>query len=185
MADVTVIGRGSKVRGRITGDGSLEINGHVEGEVDVTGDVTVGDGGLIGSNLSGRRLVVRGAIKGDLVATEAIALESGARVVGDLRAPRVGIASGALVRGHVQTEGAAGGARSGASRARASSARTESAPRAVAAPPPPKSSRDLARAAAPKAAPKPVAAARKGPPAPVVPVLKKGAKGALKKRAGG
>ncbi|MCQ6458717.1 bactofilin family protein, partial [Vibrio parahaemolyticus] len=60
--------------------------------------------------ISARRIVVRGAVKGDLVAEEAVILESGARVVGDLRAPRISIAQGGLVRGHVQT-GAAGAAR--------------------------------------------------------------------------
>ena len=103
MADVTVIGRGSKIRGRITGDGSLEILGHVEGEVQVSGDVTVGEGGLVGSSLAAQRLVVDGAVKGDLSASESIALGASARVVGDIRAPRVTIAAGALVRGHVQT----------------------------------------------------------------------------------
>jgi len=177
-ADVTVIGRGSKVRGRITGEGSLDINGHVEGDVVVSGDVNVGDEGLVGSNLSGRRLVVRGAVKGDLEASEAIALESGARVVGDLRAPRIAVAQGALVRGHVQTSGAGGGARGGAQRARAAApARVEAPARAPA--------RVEAPKAVPAAAPSKPAVRAKAPPPPVVPVLKKGAKGALKKRAGG
>jgi len=46
---------------------------------------------------------VRGAVKGDLVGEHAVVLEDGARVVGDIRAPRVTIAQGALVRGYVQT----------------------------------------------------------------------------------
>ena len=103
MATVTVIGQGSKVVGRVTGEGDLEINGHVEGDVEVDGDVTVGESGLVGSNVRARRLVEHGAVKGDLVGIDAVVLEAGARVVGDLRAPRVAIASGALVLGHVAT----------------------------------------------------------------------------------
>ncbi|MFO0668259.1 MAG: polymer-forming cytoskeletal protein [Polyangiaceae bacterium] len=191
MADVTVIGRGSKIRGRITGDGSLEILGHVEGEVQVSGDVTVGEGGLVGSSLAAQRLVVDGAVKGDLSASESIALGASARVVGDIRAPRVTIAAGALVRGHVQTTegGASASARKPATAARPAAPARAAAPAAAPArqaPPPPKSSREVARPAAkapPPAAPRVVT--RKAPPAPVVPVLKKGAKGAMKKRAGG
>ena len=67
MADVTVIGRGARVRGRITGASDLEIHGHVEGEVEVDGEVTVEADGLVASNLTARRIVVRGAVKGDLV----------------------------------------------------------------------------------------------------------------------
>jgi cytoskeletal protein CcmA (bactofilin family) len=103
-ANVTVIGRTTRVRGRVTGAVDLEVQGFVEGEILVGGDVTVDTQGIVGAGIRGRRLVVRGAVKGDLVGDESILLESGARVVGDLRAPRVAIAPGALVRGYVQTD---------------------------------------------------------------------------------
>ncbi|MGH7284729.1 MAG: bactofilin family protein, partial [Polyangiaceae bacterium] len=101
--DVAILGRSTHVRGRVTGAASVEIAGRVDGEVDVSGDVTVESGGLVGANVSGRRLVIRGAIKGDLTGSESIALEDGAKVVGDVRAPRIAIAQGALLRGYVQT----------------------------------------------------------------------------------
>lgn len=206
MADVTVISRGTTVRGRVTGDGNLEILGFVEGEVEVSGEVTVGEEGLVGSNLSGRRIVIRGAVRGDISAEEALSLEAGARVVGDLRAPRIAIAAGALVRGHVQTSDAgrapAAKGRTQVAAAPISRPRLES-PAAAPARPAAAPARAPARPApAPAAAPKPAAHASaasngsssrnangrpavKAPPAPVVPVLKKGVKGAMKKRAGG
>jgi cytoskeletal protein CcmA (bactofilin family) len=102
-ANLTVIGRTTRVRGRVTGSVDLEVQGFVEGEIAVGGDVTVDSPGIVGAGIRGRRLIVRGAVKGDLVGDESIRLESGARVVGDVRAPRVAIAQGALVRGYVQT----------------------------------------------------------------------------------
>src|ERR1700691_5445979 len=102
-SNLSVIGRTARVRGRVTGAVDLEIQGYVEGEISVSGDVTVDSGGMVGASVHGRRLVVRGAVKGDLTADEAILLEDGARVVGDVRAPRVAIAPGALVRGFVDT----------------------------------------------------------------------------------
>ncbi|MBX3211216.1 MAG: polymer-forming cytoskeletal protein, partial [Labilithrix sp.] len=99
MATSTVIGRASFIRGRVSGDGDLEIAGRVEGEVAVSGDVVVDTSGLVAANVSAARIVVRGAVKGDLVAEQVLLVESGARVVGDLRAPRIAIAPGGLVRG--------------------------------------------------------------------------------------
>src|SRR4051812_11508384 len=104
--EVTIIGRGARVRGRITGSATLEILGLVDGEIQVDGDLTVGDSGMVASDLSGRRVVVRGAVKGNVTGEESVHLEEGAKVVGDVKAPRIAIAPGALVRGHVQTAGA-------------------------------------------------------------------------------
>jgi cytoskeletal protein CcmA (bactofilin family) len=189
MADVTVIGRGANVVGRVSGAVDLEIHGRVEGDVAVEGDVTVEAQGLVAANVSGRRVVVRGAIKGDVSGEDAVRLEEGARVLGDIRAPRVAITRGARVRGHVQASGAEGDG----SRARETEKSTAARPAlpsrdvasrtAVPAPP----VRKTAAASAPPPAhvaesmPK---VATKGPPPPVVPVLKKGAKGVLKKKAG-
>jgi cytoskeletal protein CcmA (bactofilin family) len=199
MADrhaTTLIGSGTFVRGRVTGTGDLEIAGRIEGEVTCSGDVLVDTSGLVGASISARRIVVRGAVKGDLTAEDAVILEAGARVVGDLKAPRIAIAPGGLVRGHVQT-GGAGAARprsaaatasrasgasgaSGASNASAKSAPArsdakKSAPAAAArSSPAGNGARAVHAGAAAKAG-----ASRVGPPPPVVPVLKKGTKAAL------
>src|SRR5258708_36181627 len=149
-ANVSIIGKTTRIRGRVTGDGDLEVQGLVDGEIAVGGDVTVDASGMVGAGVRGRRLVVRGAVKGDLVGDEAILLEEGARVVGDIRAPRVVIGPGALVRGYVDTgEGGAGG-----TAARAQRAQPVARP-ALAAPP---------KGAAPPAA--------KAPPAPVPPAAR-------------
>jgi cytoskeletal protein CcmA (bactofilin family) len=191
-ANVTIIGRGARVRGRIVGSaaGDLEILGFVEGEIAVAGDVTIDATGIVGANVTGRKLVVRGAVKGDLTGEEAVLLEEGARVAGDVKAPRVAIAPGALVRGYVET-GHAG----------SPAARTAARPQAAAAPRPAVHAPAKAVAHTPtpaKASPAPAirlaggrpeaAAAASGaashdrgarrPPPPIVPVLKK-AKGQI------
>ncbi len=188
----TIIGHGAKVRGRITGTATLEILGLVDGEILVSGDLTVGETGMVASDLSGRRVVVRGAVKGNVTGEESVHLEDGAKVVGDVSAPRIAIAAGAMVRGHVQT-GAHGAARTRASAkpAVASKPATKpaTAPAAIAA----------ARPAAPRAValsggvtqanlatshmPPPMTQnPKRSPPPPIVPALKKGAKGALAKK---
>jgi cytoskeletal protein CcmA (bactofilin family) len=105
MAQGSVIGRETVVRGNVRGAGGLEILGRVEGDVSVEGDVVLGDGAAVRGNITGTQLTISGAVMGDLRGTEAVLVESGAKVVGDLLAPRIGIAEGALVRGNVRTEG--------------------------------------------------------------------------------
>lgn len=166
----SVLAEGVVVTGRITGDGDLEIRGRVDGEVDIQGDLTLTDGGLARASLSGARVTIAGAVVGDVTGTEAIVLEASARVVGNLRAPRIAVALGAQIRGELDM-GTIEGDRA-ASRARPAAARAP-APKAV-------SVAAARKPAAPAAAP--AAPVRRAPPEPVVPAIKKGAK-AAKKRA--
>jgi cytoskeletal protein CcmA (bactofilin family) len=194
-SNVSIIGRTTRIRGRVTGAVDLDVQGFVDGEIAVTGDVTIDAHGMVGAGVQGRRVVVRGAVKGDLHGEEAVLLEDGARVVGDVRAPRVVIAPGALVRGFVDT-GATNGAPVRASRPQPA-ARPAPAPalapvaRVVApakvdatpAPPPAKPApkpAPVVHASGGNNAPVPSPPPRRPPP-PVVPALKK-AKGQLAKK---
>ncbi len=200
MANETTIAAGTIVRGSIEGTGDLVVSGHVEGEIALSGDVTVESGGLVGANVRAGRIVVRGAVRGDLTAEDSVLLEEGARVVGDVRAARIAIGRGALVRGYVETAGQAPLAHAprAAVASRPAPARTAlplpkvappPARREVAAPPPPVRREVPAPAPAPakrvEAEPTPapslLAGMRREPPAPVVPALRKGAKAVKKK----
>jgi cytoskeletal protein CcmA (bactofilin family) len=103
MEGISTIGPGAVLRGSIHGDGDVEIHGRVDGTVVVTGELVIAETAIARSDLSGRRVVVRGVVVGNISAKEAVVLEAGARVVGDLGAPQVGIRPGALVRGNVTT----------------------------------------------------------------------------------
>jgi cytoskeletal protein CcmA (bactofilin family) len=188
-ANATVIGRTTRVRGRLSGDVDLKIEGFVEGEIAVTGNVTVDAQGMVGANVHGRRLTIRGAIRGDLIGAEAVVLEEGARVVGDVRAPRIAIAQGALMRGLVQA------ADDGLTQALATRAQQVAKPSPAtsraAAPPAraPVPAKPVAPAKAPTATPPAATSAPRAtnsggarrPPPPIVPALKK-VKGQLLKK---
>jgi cytoskeletal protein CcmA (bactofilin family) len=105
MTEASVIGAGTVISGHVRGQGSLEILGRVEGDVDVTGNVVIGAGGRVRGTVNGAELRISGQVQGDLRGAIAVLLEAGARVAGDISAPRVAIAPGALARGHVQTDG--------------------------------------------------------------------------------
>ena len=186
----TVLGRGTRVRGRISGGQDLEIHGHVEGEISASGEVTVASSGTVSSSIAARTIVVRGAVRGDLTAEDSVHLEDGARVVGDVRAPRVAIAQGALVKGYVQT-GEASAQRGAVARPKTAAASPVRAAPVAARPAPPPVVRKV-ETPAPRPAPAPPPPKRavvtlsgaKAAPSPVVPALKKGAKGALAKKRG-
>ncbi len=207
-ADLSRLGRGVVIRGSIRGEGDIEIEGRVEGVLDVDGDVTLAESARVrveDGDLTGKRVSIRGAVLGNIRGSAAIVLEEGARVVGDLAAPSIGIRPGGLLRGHVSTghggesgvptRGRAEAARRPVERSRPAVKASPSAKAMVAAPPPRAAAKSSARAASTQraveevsdAVPTPRAPKARGraeAPAPVMPSLKKGAKGQLKRKAG-
>lgn len=153
----STIGRGTVVRGSVHGEGDLEILGRVEGSVGVSGELVIGETALVKSDVSGSRVIVRGAVAGNVSATESILLEAGARVVGDLGAPQIGIRPGALVRGLVATGGSLAASAPAPGRATAAT-RTRPAPAAVSPKPPAQPVRQAAARPAPAARPVPAPA---------------------------
>lgn len=123
------IGPGVVIRGTIRGDGDLTVEGRVEGSLDVSGEVQVEGSARIRASIAGDRVTVRGAVAGDVRGNESVVLEDGARVVGDLSAPSVGIRPGGLLRGYVSTTGKSAPARAGAKASRSAPVATP-APRA-------------------------------------------------------
>ena len=184
----SVIGRGTVIRGNVRGSGSLEILGRVEGDVSVSGELVVGEEGAVRGNVTGTHITCSGAVQGDVRGSEAVLLERGARVVGDLTAPRVGVATGALVKGNVRTDGepALAGRRAGTAGAVARPIALPARPAPAAKSEPRHEVRAEAREeivdSEPSAAAPKEMAAREAPPPPVVPSLGKGAKAKKKKR---
>lgn len=101
-AETATIGRSIRIKGEVTGDENLVIQGHVDGSVDLQKhSVTVGPDGEVKASIVGKVITVEGTVEGDLEAGEQIILRSSASVEGDLTAPRVVLEDGARFRGGV------------------------------------------------------------------------------------
>jgi cytoskeletal protein CcmA (bactofilin family) len=98
------LGPGLLVRGKLTGEGDLTIDGRFDGELDVTGDVQVGERGVVSAPVRAGSLTVSGDLKGDVSAAGAVAVRDGGRIVGDVRAQRVSIDDGGALHGGVEMD---------------------------------------------------------------------------------
>ncbi len=98
------IGPRIAIRGNITGEEDLVIEGRVEGSVALTGHLTVAAAAVLEADLEVDSVDVHGQVDGDVVALTAITLHESARVSGNLRAPRIVIADGAQFKGGVEMD---------------------------------------------------------------------------------
>ncbi len=101
---LSVVGSGTRITGRISGTGALRIEGSVMGDVNVNGDTELAEAGSIEGNLNGESLDIAGSLLGDGRASGAIAVRSSARVRGELRAAEISIEAGARVSVRLETE---------------------------------------------------------------------------------
>jgi cytoskeletal protein CcmA (bactofilin family) len=98
-----VIGRSITIKGEVTGDEDLVIQGRVDGSVDLQQHaVTVGPEGQVKANITGRIVTVEGKVEGNVTGDEQVLLRRGSWVQGDLKGPRVVLEDGAHFRGGVQ-----------------------------------------------------------------------------------
>lgn len=103
--DRAVIGPSITIKGDVSGEEDLVIQGRVEGKVDLAQHhVTVGANGRIKANIVGRSVTVEGEVDGDLRADEQIAIRKSGKVRGNISAPRVIIEDGATFKGSIDME---------------------------------------------------------------------------------
>jgi cytoskeletal protein CcmA (bactofilin family) len=96
------IGPSITVKGEVSGDEDLLIQGRVEGSINLKERaVTVGQDGHVKADIEGRVVSVQGKVEGNLHALEQVILTSSAKVQGDIKAPRVVLEDGATFRGMV------------------------------------------------------------------------------------
>lgn len=93
---------GIKIRGEISGNTDLYIDGEVQGELRFgQANVTIGPSGRVHASIEAREIIVQGRVQGTLRAGESVRLGEASQVQGNVHAPRIAIEEGARLRGKV------------------------------------------------------------------------------------
>lgn len=98
----TVIGSETEISGVLVSNGTLRIDGKVQGEVQVNGDIIVGEGAVIEASVKGFDIQVAGKIRGDVEAAGKLEIQSTGAVEGDVVVNTLQVADGALFQGKCQ-----------------------------------------------------------------------------------
>ncbi|HWB81296.1 MAG TPA: polymer-forming cytoskeletal protein, partial [Nannocystaceae bacterium] len=107
----TVIGPDIRVSGRVTGEEDLHVEGRVDGAIALSETLFVAPGGIVAATVEAHNIVVSGVLLGNVTARDCVTLHPGAKLVGDINAPRLVIADGATFKGNVRMGGEAPPAR--------------------------------------------------------------------------
>jgi cytoskeletal protein CcmA (bactofilin family) len=99
-----ILGAEDQLVGRLVFDGDLHVQGSLEGEATLTGDVSVDAGGVVKARLEARSMVVRGTVEGDAAVHDRLLIAGSGSITGDVTVGRLVIEDGAVLNGSVTME---------------------------------------------------------------------------------
>lgn len=105
---ISIIGPGMRVVGDCDTEGTLRIEGAVQGKVRAGKAVVVGRDGVVVGDVITQDAVIGGRIEGTLVAESRLELQETCVIDGEIRARRIKLEEGGQVNGNVQTGERAG-----------------------------------------------------------------------------
>jgi len=97
-----IIGKGIVIKGELHGEEDLVIEGRVEGSIALRKHLIVESTGVVMADVQTENITVKGEMNGNMVASDKVEITAEARVIGDIKAPRVVIDDGARYRGNVE-----------------------------------------------------------------------------------
>lgn len=95
----TFLGKGVEFKGVVNFDGTVRIDGKLEGEIHTTGTLIVGELAVVKGIISAGTLITSGKINGTVTATERIQILKQGVLIGDIRTPTIAIEDGAHFHG--------------------------------------------------------------------------------------
>jgi cytoskeletal protein CcmA (bactofilin family) len=98
---ISIIGPGMKVVGDCLTDGTVRVEGTVEGSVKAGKAVVVGKQGSVIGDVQTQDAVISGRVTGTLVAESRLELQATCQIDGDVRTRRMQLEEGALLNGTV------------------------------------------------------------------------------------
>jgi cytoskeletal protein CcmA (bactofilin family) len=102
MGATTVIGADTIITGTIRAQGTVWIDGRVEGDICTDGLLMIGEAAVVVGNIYAGSVICRGMIVGDVVASEEVELLEAASLNGTVRAPVFSVDDSALLTDNVE-----------------------------------------------------------------------------------
>jgi len=107
------IGQSIKIKGELTGNEDLTIDGNFEGKILLKDhNLTIGNNGHITAELQAKTVMIHGEVIGNVRADDKVEISPSGSVNGDLAAPRVMLADGSSFKGSIDMSGKSGGSSS-------------------------------------------------------------------------
>lgn len=100
----TIIGKNTKLVGKLEAKGTIRVDGEVEGDITADGNITIGLDGKVTGNLEGNNIFISGTVYGNITCNEHLRLGNTAKLIGDVEVKTLIIDENAIFEGKCRME---------------------------------------------------------------------------------
>jgi cytoskeletal protein CcmA (bactofilin family) len=97
--NLNIIGFGSEIKGEVSTNGDIRIDGTLNGNITVKGKIVIGETGRIIGNIFCKQCDVIGYVEGNITTQDLLSLKVSSNVVGDMICTKLSIEPGAKFSG--------------------------------------------------------------------------------------
>ena len=101
----TIIGQGTVLKGECSVNGTVRVDGVIDGSLAASGVAILGKSGRIKGDLLVQNAIVGGMVEGSVIAKGRLELQTGASVKGDITARKLVVEEGVFFDGSCKMEG--------------------------------------------------------------------------------
>lgn len=101
----TFLGKGAQFKGIINFEGTIRIDGKLEGEIHTKGTLVVGEHAVVEGDVSADVVINGGRVTGNIIASEKVQLLATGVVIGTIKTPLLSIEEGVRFSGTCDVEG--------------------------------------------------------------------------------
>lgn len=94
------LGKGSRVSGKLNFEGTVRVDGCVEGEISAQDTLIVGESAVVTAQISGSAIIIKGKVTGDINARKHVEIRAPGKLFGNIVTPCLVIHEGVVFEGH-------------------------------------------------------------------------------------
>lgn len=102
------LGKGSRVTGKLVFEGTVRIEGQVEGEIAAQDTLIIGESAVVNAQITGSSVIVHGRVTGDVNARKRLEIRAPGKLFGNISTPSLIIHEGVIFEGQCNMGGVGG-----------------------------------------------------------------------------
>jgi cytoskeletal protein CcmA (bactofilin family) len=96
------LGKGTEFDGKLTFEGTVQIDGKFSGEVSTQGTLVVGESAKVEAEINAKSIIISGEVKGNLTATNKVEIHSPGKLIGNVKTQVLVMDEGVIFDGNCQ-----------------------------------------------------------------------------------